>query len=53
MKYTIQWTAPAYYYQTIEADSEEDAREKAFNEPLNFDYVSGIKTIDSIKENLK
>jgi hypothetical protein len=52
MKYTIQWTAPAYYYQIIEADSESDAKEKAFNQTVDFDYISGVKTIESIKEEL-
>ena len=48
--YTITWTAPAYYYQIVEADSEAEAKEKAFDQPMNFDYVSGIRHLESIKE---
>jgi hypothetical protein len=49
-KYTIRWTATTYYTQEVEADNVEDAENKAYHQPIEYDYTSGARKIISVKE---
>ena len=54
--YTVRWTSTTYYTQEVQADSEDDARNKVFDKsvdiPVVLDYTSGVRMLQSIEEKL-
>ena len=54
--YIVRWTSTTYYTQEVQADSEDDARNKVFHKsvdiPVVLDYTSGVRTLQSIEEKL-